>query len=270
MLYQKKLRKAQDSYSEMVTIYNDMYASFHDRAERLYSLRQESVEFLECAERFIKGVSNVDASFEKALSDIAVSKTTFQNTSATLDPVDTIKIVAGISRTGAPILKEIAPEVALWATTFGKASTGKAISELKGIAKLNAQKAKLGGGAKSVGGRGIKGGEAFLAMIGPAVEIGFVITTAVAVPAISNFRVAKKLIRGREELQKDLFYLTRAKARLNDLIKCSEDALSACRTRYTMLSNQTNEENAITMEKVSVRTFTDECSALATYLNQTI
>ena len=74
----------------------------------------------------------------------------------------------------------------MWATTFGKASTGTTISELRGIAKINAQKARLGGGAKSVGGRGIAGGETFRAIIGPIAELGFVAATAIVIPLCSN------------------------------------------------------------------------------------
>ncbi|WP_143873975.1 hypothetical protein [Nostoc sp. 'Peltigera malacea cyanobiont' DB3992] len=54
-----------------------------------------------------------------------------------------------------------------FATTFGTASTGVAISSLSGAAATNAALALLGGGALTAGGTGMAGGSALLAMAGP-------------------------------------------------------------------------------------------------------
>ena len=54
------------------------------------------------------------------------------------------------------------------ATTFGVASTGTAISALRGAAATNAAWAWLGGGALAAGGGGMAAGSAFLALAGPA------------------------------------------------------------------------------------------------------
>lgn len=54
-----------------------------------------------------------------------------------------------------------------FATTFGVASTGTAISALSGAAASNAALAWLGGGALSAGGGGMLAGKAMLAMAGP-------------------------------------------------------------------------------------------------------
>lgn len=270
MLYSKKLNASQIAYSETVTVYNDMYAMFCESAEELHNLRKESVELLDCVELLSKSFADVGANFNKALSDIAVSKATFRNTIRGVDPCDTMNIVVGISKAGAPILREIAPDVAMWAATFGKASTGKAISELKGIARTNAQKAFLGGGAKSKGGRGIAGGEAFLAMIGPAVEIGFVVTTAFAVPAVQNFTTAKRINKENKKLQHDLFLLTKAKTRIDTLRQNTESTLSACRSAYESTRATLNNESAYHKTNDGFYKLIDECSTLATYLNQTV
>lgn len=58
------------------------------------------------------------------------------------------------------------------ATTYGVASTGTAISVLKGAAATKAALAWLGGGALTAGGGGIVAGNAFLALAGP---VGWVI-----------------------------------------------------------------------------------------------
>lgn len=54
-----------------------------------------------------------------------------------------------------------------FATTFGVASTGTAISTLSGAAATNAALAWLGGGALAAGGGGMAVGEAFLSLAGP-------------------------------------------------------------------------------------------------------
>lgn len=61
------------------------------------------------------------------------------------------------------------PTVAMgYATIFGVASTGTAISSLSGAAATNAALAWLGGGTLAAGGGGMAAGEAFLALSGPA------------------------------------------------------------------------------------------------------
>ena len=270
MLFSKKLNASQVAYSEAATAYNDMYALFYESAEELHNLRKESVELLDRVELLSKSFTDDGVNFNKALSNIAVSKATFLNTIRDVDPCNTMNIVVGISTAGAPILREIAPDVAMWAATFGKASTGKAISELNGIARINAQKAFLGGGAKSKGGRGIAGGEAFLAMIGPAVEIGFVVTTAFAVPAVKNYITAKQINKEKEKLQHDLFLLRKAKARIDTLRQNTESTLNVCRSAYESTRATLKVESTYHETNDGYYKLIEECSVLATYLNQTV
>lgn len=62
----------------------------------------------------------------------------------------------------------LGPTVAMgFATTFGAASTGTAISTLSGAAATNAALSWLGGGALAAGGGGIIAGKAFLTLFGP-------------------------------------------------------------------------------------------------------
>ena len=128
----------------------------------------------------------------------------------------------------------------------------------------------MGGGAKSKGGRGIAGGEAFLAMIGPVVEIGFVVTTAFAVPAIQNYSAAKRIHKEREKLQHDLFLLTKAKTQIDALRQNTESVLSSCRTAYESVRTTLNIEGGCAENNDRVRKLIDECAVLATYLNQTV
>lgn len=76
---------------------------------------------------------------------------------------------AGAAGAGAGVaVAAMGPTVAMgFATTFGVASTGTAISTLSGAAATNAALAWIGGGALAAGGGGIAAGEAFLALAGP-------------------------------------------------------------------------------------------------------
>lgn len=76
---------------------------------------------------------------------------------------------SGAIGTGAGVaVISLGPTVAMGvATSFGVASTGTAISSLTGVAATNAALAWLGGGALSIGGAGMAGGSAFLALAGP-------------------------------------------------------------------------------------------------------
>lgn len=72
------------------------------------------------------------------------------------------------------------PTVAMgFATTFGVASTGTAISSLSGAAATNAALAWLGGGALTAGGGGMAAGHVFLSLAGP-VGWGIALTALVA------------------------------------------------------------------------------------------
>lgn len=78
---------------------------------------------------------------------------------------------AGVGAAGAGLgvaVVTMGPTVAMGvATTFGVASTGTAISTLRGAAATNAALAWLGGGALAAGGGGMAAGNAFLALAGP-------------------------------------------------------------------------------------------------------
>lgn len=78
---------------------------------------------------------------------------------------------AGAGAAGAGVgiaVVTMGPTVAMgFATTFGVASTGTAISTLSGAAATNAALAWLGGGALAAGGGGMAAGNAFLALAGP-------------------------------------------------------------------------------------------------------
>ena len=270
MFYCKKVDKSKAEYSEMAAIYNETYSSFKHCALQLYSLRKNVVELLEEIETIAKDFANTDITFTKEIVSITASKKTFINVNNTFSHQDTTDLVIGISKAGGPLIKEIVPDIAMWATTFGKASTGTAISELRGIAKINAQKARLGGGAKSVGGRGIAGGEAFLAIIGPIAEISFVAATAIVIPLYSNYTTAKHIDIETKKIRHKAFRLTTAKGNIEKLITATENAYHSCLNKYEKFQALSNEITSSTARLEVFKSLVDECSALTALLNQSI
>lgn len=98
-------------------------------------------------------------------------------------------------------LASLGPTAAMgFATTFGVASTGTAISALSGAAATNAALAWLGGGAIVAGGGGMLIGKALLALAGP---VGVGIAVAALVGSGIMFWIGKK---DKERLE-DIFTL---------------------------------------------------------------
>ena len=112
--------------------------------------------------------------------------------------------------------------------------------------------------------------EAFLAMIGPAIEIGFIVTTAFAVPVVQNRTAVKRINKEREKLQHDLFLLTKAKTRIDALRQNTESVLNSCRSVYASMNATLNIESTYPENNDGYHTLIEECSTLATYLNQTV
>lgn len=270
MFYSKKVDKAKAEYSEMAAIYNETYSSFKQCALQLYSLRKNVIELLEKIETIAKDFTDTDITFAKGLLNIIESKETFINVKNIFSHQDTTDLIIGITKAGGPLIKEIAPDIAMWATTFGKASTGTAISELRGIAKINAQKARLGGGAKSVGGRGIAGGEAFLAIIGPIAEISFVAATAIVIPLYSNYKTAKHIDIETKKLRHQAFRLTTAKGNIEKLITNTENAYHSCLNKCEEFQALSNENDFSTTRLEVFKRLVDECTALTALLNQPV
>ena len=270
MFYSKKVDRSKAEYSEMAAIYNETYSSFKQCALQLYNLRKNVIELLEEIETIAKDFTDTDITFTKELLNITTAKETFINVNNTFRHQDTTDLIIGISKAGGPLIKEIAPDIAMWATTFGKASTGTAISKLRGIAKINAQKARLGGGAKSVGGRGIAGGEAFLAIIGPIAEISFVAATAIVIPLYSNYTTAKHIDIETKKLRHQAFCLTTAKGNIEKLITNTEKAYHSSLRKFGELQSLSNVSVFSITRFEAFGELVNECTALASLLNQPV
>ena len=112
-----------------------------------------------------------------------------------------------------------------FATTFGVASTGTAISSLSGAAATNAALAWLGGGALSAGGGGMAAGNLLLGLAGP---VGWTIAGVAILGSALLFWKAKSDRDRLEELfllisKRDQYSYKQAIIELNERIKRIKD-----------------------------------------------
>ncbi len=192
-----QLRMAADAYNATYTIMNDHGSS-------LYMQRLRAIDMIQNIESLINSISNHPKDFDKDIAEIVVCRESFKQvceyTRQELEAAQKSAMSAGAGVAGGAAIVSMAPTVAMWvATTFGTASTGTAISALSGAAATNAALAWLGGGALAVGGHGIAGGTALLAMAGP---IGWSVSGATLLVSIVLF--ANKKIKLDKEKKEEI------------------------------------------------------------------
>jgi hypothetical protein len=196
MLYHESKKEALEIHEKAVSKYNSAYHQFELLGNRLYDKRRDCVALISEIETLISSISNTPKEFGKKISDIQAERNKFKETEAyAAEAFDaTVKsgasVAAGIA--GGAAVASMAPSAAMWvATTFGTASTGTAISALHGAVATKAALAWLGGGALSVGGAGMAGGQALLALAGP---IGWGISGATIAASVATLGHKNKKI----------------------------------------------------------------------------
>ena len=277
MFFEAKLQRSLDERSEQIAIYDGTYSILKQHATTLFELRQKAILVLDSAE-VLTDKTNSRSTFDKALSAISIERHNFSNTQSINTSISTNQktaIIDSIAKTVAPIAKEFAPDVAMWATTFGKASTGKAISELSGIARTNAQLAILGGGAKRIGGKGIAGGKAFLAIVGPLTEVGIICLSGAAnvwVRCRENYRRAMQADTEAHNIRQATTVLINSTKHIIDLIKQTDELLLECNNQLNdihVFKTENDSSNSIDNVK-KLEQLISNCSKLSVLINQTI
>jgi hypothetical protein len=174
-MFKKKFRKeAQERLRHAANNYESACKSLQKSSASLYQKRVErGVETIKLCEHYINTLANSPKEFSKVVAELK-----FQLKEITGKDWELINanpnadFVAG-STAGAGVMAGagvavLGPTAAMaFATTFGTASTGVAISSLSGAAATNAALAWLGGGAVAAGGGGMAAGNALLALAGP-------------------------------------------------------------------------------------------------------
>ena len=278
MFFETKLQQSLTVRSEQIDIYDGTYSILKQHATTLFELRQKSLLALDRAESLTSQTNNCPT-YENVLRVISVEKRNFSETQLfTNASVSTSKktvVIDSIAKAVAPLAKEFAPDVAMWATTFGKASTGKAISELSGIARTNAQLAILGGGAKRIGGKGIAGGKAFLAIVGPLTEVGIICLSGAAnlyVRCKENYKRAKQADNEAQNIRQATTVLIDSTNHILDLIKQTDELLSVCNDLLNEIEAfNTADDSSNSVDKAKkMEELISNCSKLSVIINQTI
>lgn len=160
-----KLNELDNALESSITAYNKAYAQMNDKGIALYVERNRGVDTVAFVEKLVNSIANKPKSFDADFEEIAEKKKSFNRAGELakqeLDSARKAGIGAGAGLAAGTAVAYMAEATAMWvATTFGTASTGTAISALTGAAAKNAALAWLGGG-------GVAGGSALLALCGP-------------------------------------------------------------------------------------------------------
>lgn len=225
-----------------------MYETIGKRAsksvESLYQMRKKAVVAIEEAELFLKGlpeigieniteIANARASirlFTEALQNEANVKKALKDSSGKYAGAAIAGTAAGAA------VATLGPTAAMaFATTFGTAATGTAISTLSGVAATNAALAFLGGGALAAGGGGIAAGSAILSMAGP---IGLAIGGVAAGFSIykvgsNNKKIAEEADKMTGEINSTINKLERSIDKINSLKGVISNEVSSLKTLLT-------------------------------------
>lgn len=160
----------------------DLKASGEDKKNRyilkeieaFYKKRQEKVLILKEAQRYINSIENMPEELITSVKNIDMNIKAYEEVVDSNEGISIPEIIAkfgvvagvGISAFGEHTLKKLV-------ATFGKASTGRKISNLHGTARTNAILACLGGGSLDRGGKGMEGGNDVLRLCMP---VGLTVT----------------------------------------------------------------------------------------------
>lgn len=199
-----KIHELDNMLKEVVNEYNDAFTLMNDKGVQLFIERNKSLDTIELSEKIVNSIANHPKEFDADLEEIETDRKRFVEScefaERELEAARAAANKAGAGVVAGASVAFMAPTAAMWiATTFGTASTGAAISTLSGAAATNAALAWIGGGTLTMGGGGIAGGQALLALAGP---IGWSIAGATLLTSIILF--ARKRMKLNKEKNSEI------------------------------------------------------------------
>lgn len=177
MLNNEKKEKALAEHEKAIEQYNGLIKTVEAECELLHQTRKQTVELIKDIEDFLLKTTDSHHQFEPSLQRVKIEYTKFRHTEdyAAVEAKKVgviLRVGVALGVEGGKVSAQIAPKAAmLFATTFGKASTGTPISILSGAAQTKAAQAWLGGGAKVIGGKGIAAGQDLLTSAMPKIGL---------------------------------------------------------------------------------------------------
>lgn len=163
-------KQAKERFEKRKDEYENLLITINSSVNNLYSLRKSASEAILRVEDYINTLTNTPKELKKDVEDVVLSIQSFRSDVELASKIDSGLVDVGnlgVAGLGIAIGAVGAAGAMAFATTFGVASTGTAISALSGAAATNAALAALGGGALAVGGGGMAAGKALLAALGP-------------------------------------------------------------------------------------------------------
>lgn len=163
-------------YNKVINDYKSLCEKIQDDAICLYELRKESLRRLHELNSYVTHLNDcpdcIISSSKRAISFCENIKQAWDFENAPHDVNSNTNsaanaALAGTVAAGGAVAMAGSTAAMAFATTFGTASTGAAISSLGGAAAANAALAWLGGGAVAAGGGGMAAGAALLGLMGP-------------------------------------------------------------------------------------------------------
>ena len=204
-------------HKETLERYDQSYKKMSKSCEILYDLRGKSVEVIEVIKEVINSIANTPKEFDTELGKIGKEIQKFRETEEyAREAYEAAKKAGANIAGGAAVglgIASMAPTALMgFASVFGTASTGTAISALSGAAAQKAAVAWIGrtfAGFAVKEGAGLAAGQAFLALAGPlgwgisAASTGislFSLTNNNKKLADSAVNEAKEIAKAREAL----------------------------------------------------------------------
>jgi len=215
----RKLKKVEDEYRQIAEDANKSALS-------LYQERKLAASAILRVQDYVNKLANSPKEFQHGVEKVVLEISAFrdavkieeENASNNIKGMGSA--MGGVMAGGA--IAAAGPTAAMaFATAFGTASTGAAISGLTGAAATNAALAWLGGGALAAGGGGMAAGNAFLALAGP---VGWGIAGALALggglfATFKNKAAAEEADKCRRQVRKKISVL---RPKLTELQKLEE------------------------------------------------
>lgn len=278
-------KDALEIHQKAVDRYNDSYDQMCSACDMLYTSRECALGQITYIEILVSSIAHRPKEFDKQLGQIKQHILLFHQTQEYADEAykEAVKsgvgIFAGVATGGA--IATATPHVAMSiATTFGRATTGRAISTLSGNAAKRAALGWIGrktGGIATKGvvaGSGLASGKAFLALLG---NIGWgvsAVTTTYSLISMTskNKKISENAINEAKEIMFAREILCESTEKINQLQAMTQKLTSELKAQAENLSHCRDMDYLSLCEEIQLLlgALVNNTLSLAALLNQVI
>ncbi len=278
-MFNSKLKKdALEDLKSAEEKYMNKYKETINRSIKLHEKRSKASSSIKAVEEMVNHLANTPKEFDKIVADVTLHRKEFEVSVLELEKKaeQDAKVaggVAGAGVAGGVGVAALGPSAAMaFATTFGTASTGTAISTLTGAAASKAALAWIGGGALKVGGGGIVAGKALLALAGP---VGWSIGGAALVGGglmmnSKNKKIAAEAEATTVELKKETTTILRICAKVEALTRDVKELQGKIQPIPDCFSNATNYNDLSQEQKDDMKVLLNATHSLSAKLVEKI